>query len=1108
MPEGPPTDLPSADEVAQQVARWVDASAEAPIDRDAERLDTLLRDPRGLEFALGVVDRVIRPEDDRVAAANLERLSRRLPQFLPRSLRAAVVAGGGFGVLVPRAVTPAVRGLFRRMVRHLVVDAAPKNLERALAELREDDIRLDVHPVGEPAVGAWQASERLDDVVDLLARADVDGVTVRLAAVAVPRSPWAFEASVDEQTELLAALLRRTADGRPTAITVEATGHRELDVTAAAFTRALALPGLSGLAAGIGVPASHPEAVAVVDRLSAWARERVAAGGAGIRIRLLPGDDARLLRLVERALRPENAEAVRVGLAVHEPFALAFAALLAERRGVADRVVFEPRLGMGADLVDAVRATFGGATLAVPVVATDRFGDAVPLLVRRLRESVALPRLDDDERVAAAAARFRAAVAAADASDDAPHAPDRSRPSVPRAPVPFVNDPPTDPGLAGNRTWARELLARAAASTHGERSLAAARVVDAEAMRELVGAAATAGREWGDRPGSARADLLDRAGEVLAAVRSRLVEALVAETGATLAAADAEVGRTIDVTYHAASRARELAGIRSAVFAPVPLTVVLPARSPALETAADAVTALAAGSAVLLAPVDGAARVAAVLVEALHEAGIPRDVVRLVVPGDEATLGALLRDAHVARALVGDVETARRVRLERPELPTVTRGPGVNSMVVTPSADVDGAIADLVASAFGGASRAAVGILVGSVASSETFRRRLADAVSSLAAGSPLDPATQVPPLPEPATGAAARMLTRLGEGEGWLVPPRSLDGSDRLWSPGVREGVRPGAAFSHDAAVPVLSLVTVDSLDDAIALQNAAEHGPAAGLQALDPVEIGTWADRVVAASLAVNRPLPGLVVRRHPLGGVLGVGAAAGGPNVLLPRGTWAPEPLEPSDELRLDGLDPRVRATIEAMQPALDFAGFDRVRQGAYSDEEAWTVEFGRAHDPVAAPLERNVVRYRPAEVVVRLGEGAPLADLARVLVAGVRARARMLVSSAVPLPSGMLPLVDDGTPLGRSPIGLLGTQVESDEAFRARVARALPARIRLIGGDESALAHATGGSLDVAVWSGPVTIAGRLELLPFVREQSVTMPAHRHGIPDREVAAIHL
>lgn len=116
--------------------------------------------------------------------------------------------------------------------------------------------------------------------------------------------------------------------------------------------------------------------------------------------------------------------------------------------------------------------------------------------------------------------------------------------------------------------------------------------------------------------------------------------------------------------------------------------------------------------------------------------------------------------------------------------------------------------------------------------------------------------------------------------------------------------------------------------------------------------------------------------------------------------------------------------------------------------------------------------------------------------------------MLVSTSVPLPSGMLPLVDDGTPLGRSPLGLLGVQVEDDAAFRARVARGMPARIRLIGGDPVELAHATGGSPEVAVWAGEVTGAGRIELLPFLREQSVSITAHRYGIPDREINALVL
>ena len=56
-----------------------------------------------------------------------------------------------------------------------------------------------------------------------------------------------------------------------------------------------------------------------------------------------------------------------------------------------------------------------------------------------------------------------------------------------------------------------------------------------------------------------------------------------------------------------------------------------------------------------------------------------------------------------------------------------------------------------------------------------------------------------------------------------------------------------------------------------------------------------------------------------------------------------------------------------------------------------------------------------------------------------------------------------------------------------------------RIRLIGGDASALAEALGGSPDIAVFAGEVTRAGRVELLPFLLEQSISATAHRFGNP---------
>jgi len=54
----------------------------------------------------------------------------------------------------------------------------------------------------------------------------------------------------------------------------------------------------------------------------------------------------------------------------------------------------------------------------------------------------------------------------------------------------------------------------------------------------------------------------------------------------------------------------------------------------------------------------------------------------------------------------------------------------------------------------------------------------------------------------------------------------------------------------------------------------------------------------------------------------------------------------------------------------------------------------------------------------------------------------------------------------------------------------------------------LAAAIDGTPDVAVWAGPVTTAGRLELLPFLREQSVSITAHRFGNPDRGMASLVL
>jgi RHH-type proline utilization regulon transcriptional repressor/proline dehydrogenase/delta 1-pyrroline-5-carboxylate dehydrogenase len=153
-----------------------------------------------------------------------------------------------------------------------------------------------------------------------------------------------------------------------------------------------------------------------------------------------------------------------------------------------------------------------------------------------------------------------------------------------------------------------------------------------------------------------------------------------------------------------------------------------------------------------------------------------------------------------------------------------------------------------------------------------------------------------------------------------------------------------------------------------------------------------------------------------------------------------------------------------------------------------------------------VERNVFRYRPLPVTIRLAEGAPMGDLIRLIAAATRAGSALFVSTSIPLPE---PLVELFGEFG-APTLIQSVIVESDARWHARlVAGELKTtRIRLAGGDASALAAVVKGNPDIAIYGGSVTTAGRVELLPFLHEQSISITAHRFGNPDRAMANLPL
>jgi len=73
------------------------------------------------------------------------------------------------------------------------------------------------------------------------------------------------------------------------------------------------------------------------------------------------------------------------------------------------------------------------------------------------------------------------------------------------------------------------------------------------------------------------------------------------------------------------------------------------------------------------------------------------------------------------------------------------------------------------------------------------------------------------------------------------------------------------------------------------------------------------------------------------------------------------------------------------------------------------------------------------------------------------------------------------------------------VETRAEFEDRL-RALPGgRVRLIGGDPSSVHDAVDGRPDIAIYGQQVTESGRVEMLPFLREQAISITAHRFGTP---------
>ncbi|MDR3360301.1 MAG: bifunctional proline dehydrogenase/L-glutamate gamma-semialdehyde dehydrogenase [Bifidobacteriaceae bacterium] len=1006
------------------------------------------------------------------------------------------------------------------MVGHLVVDAADGPLSKHIERSKQAGYRLNLNLLGEAVLGEKEAAKRLERTIALVRRPDVDYISIKISSLASQLVTWDRAGSVKRILEHLRPLLRAAKESG-TFVNLDMEEYRDLDLTLDAFQAALMEEEFLSLEAGIVIQCYLPDALGAMRQLVDFADRRAEAGGARIKVRLVKGAnlsmeqvecqlhgweqaiyptkdavDANYVRVIDWVATPERLKNLSIGVAGHNLFHLALAHLLAKRRGVADAVDFEMLQGMAPAQADAVKATTGSVLFYTPVVAQEDFDVAIAYLVRRLEENAAPQNFlhqsfaPAPDPLAKAEDAFRRSVEDRERYSLEPR---RGKVLAPPAEG-FFNQPDSDAAVQSQRDWA---LAALAATPPAQ---AVAELTELPEVDAVIVRAVEAGAAWAAKPVAERAAALMAAADKLNAERGALLTVMAHEGGKTVAEADPEISEAVDFARYYALSAVETAKLAerdSLAFTPAKVTAVIPPWNfPVAIPVGGVMAALAAGSPVVIKPARATRRCVEVAVAAIQaalaEAGAPDGVLQVVHFANHDLGKRLVTHPDVeAVVLTGSIETAQKFASWHPELNLLAETSGKNSIIVTPSADMDLAAADLVKSAFGHAgqkcSAASLAILVGSAHRSKRFLGQLVDAVRSLAVGQGQDISTTMGPVIEPPGDKLLRALTELEPGERWLVQPRQLDASGKLWSPGLKAGVAPGSWFHlTEAFGPVLGLMQAKDLDEAIALQNATSFGLTGGIHSLDQDEVDRWLDRVEVGNAYVNRHITGAIVRRQPFGGwkgsAVGPGAKAGGPNYVAEFGVWTEADLGPEANSSGDsgvgaGGKPAANALSDAAaRPSLASDPDGWLEAARRSDALAWEEEFGREHDPSGLRVEANIFRYRPIPAyTVRVGAGATEHQVQRVLsaaaLAGVEAR-----------------------------VSRWGEETHAQFARSVRDGL-VSGRIRVVGqapGLREAAATRLG---EVTVLDQPVTASGRRELLNVLREQALSITKHRFGhVPD--------
>lgn len=421
--------------------------------------------------------------------------------------------------------------------------------------------------------------------------------------------------------------------------------------------------------------------------------------------------------------------------------------------------------------------------------------------------------------------------------------------------------------------------------------IAQADIADVDAA---VKAASEVFKPWRLTPAPLRGEMLFKVGDILKQKKEELAQLLTRDMGKVIAEARGDVQEAIDMAYFMGGEGRRLLGYTAPVEMPNKfgmavrdpsgvVGLITPWNFPIAVPSWKIFPALVAGNTIIWKPSPETPAISAAFVKVFEEAGIPAGVFNLIMaPGAEVAKALVSHPNVRVLSFTGSTTTGRAIAEAAGKLNkklSLEMG-GKNAIIVMDDANLELVTDATLWSAFGttGQRCTAASRLIVQKGIANKLKEALVERTKKLKLGDGLDPKVEVGPVINKIALDRIHNMVQAGQKEGARVLTGAVvadvGGKGFFYAPTLFDGVNPGSMLEAEEIFgPVLSIVEVTSLEEAIEVNNRSQYGLSTSIFTQDVNRAFTAMRDIATGLVYINHGTTGAEIQ-FPFGGVRGTG------------------------------------------------------------------------------------------------------------------------------------------------------------------------------------------------------------------------------------------